>query len=239
MPHFYHPEPYSTGQNIALPESLVRHIHVLRLRVGETITLFDGHGHSAHATLTDIQRRSITAHIQSIAPTQAPPSLPIILLQGISAAEKMDWVIQKSTELGVSHIVPFVAERSVRLEGDRAAKKTERWRDIAIAACEQSQRHHLPTITPTTHLQVALSELPETDTLRLMFSPHHAGKLTDHTAPSRLVLLIGPEGGLSPKETELAEQHGFTPILLGQRILRTETAALAALAAAQTLWGDF
>lgn len=240
MPDFYVPAVFRTGERFVLPENVGRHIRVLRLREGDRVVLFDGRGVRASAVLCTLGRRETVVEIGGVE-TAAADGLEIVLLQGVSAAERMDWTVQKATELGVGRIIPFVARRSVlRLQGERAEKKVQRWREIAVSACEQCKRSRLPEIDGgMPDLAEALTRLPPTGQ-RLLLSPHRAGRMADLPAPTTgVAVLVGPEGGLTEEEEVLALAQGFAPVLLGPRVLRTETAAVAALTAVQVLWGDF
>lgn len=239
MPRFFVPAVLSPGQTLALPDSVVRHIHVLRLRPDSGIVLFNGDGCSYPARLLNVDKRAAAAHILQVLPADSEPPLHITLVQAVSAGEKMDFTLQKSVELGVSEIWPVISERSVvRLSGERADKKTGRWQDIVISACEQSGRNLIPPVQPLQPFVEALLRLPEADA-RMILSPNRAGTLSRFAAPQRLILMVGPEGGWTAAEEEAAFAAGFQAVTLGPRILRTETAALAAIAAMQTLWGDF
>lgn len=239
MPRFYVPQAFAAGETVMLPENVCRHVQVLRLRAGDEVELFDGRGVCARAVLADIGRKQVAATVLAVSAQSRESPLEVVLVQAVSAAERMDFTLQKSTELGVSRIVPVLTERAtVRLQGERAEKKVQRWQEIVVAACEQCGRNQVPEVAPLGSLAQAFAALPE-EGLRLLMSPHRAGRLADLPPPRRVVLLVGPEGGLSEKEEKLALQHGFQAVLLGPRILRTETASLAALAAMQTLWGDF
>lgn len=239
MPRFYVPQAFAAGEAVILPENVCRHVQVLRLRAGDEVELFDGRGVCAGAVLAGISRKQVSAVVSSVSAISRESPLEVVLVQAVSAAERMDFTLQKSTELGVSRIVPVLTERAtVRLQGERAAKKVQRWQEIVVSACEQCGRNQVPEVASLESLESALAALPAGG-MRLLMSPHHAGRLADWPPPERVVLLVGPEGGLSAKEEELASQYGFRALLLGPRILRTETAALAALAAMQALWGDF
>lgn len=239
MPRFYVPAVLSAGGLLELPENVCRHIQVLRMRPGDGLDVFDGCGVCARAVLRELGRRRAVCELLEVSAVSRESPLDITLVQAVSAAERMDFTLQKSTELGIGRIVPFTAERSgVRLLGERAENKVRRWQEIVIAACEQSGRNLLPPVQPITTLHQALADLPAGG-CRLLMSPHRAGRLADLPTPQRVVLLVGPEGGLSGAEEALALEHGFVPVLLGPRVLRTETASLAALAAMQTLWGDY
>lgn len=240
MPRFYLNTPLSAPAQTALPEHIVRHIHVLRLRVGEQITLFSGNGREYAAELLDIGKRQALCRILSErAPANESP-LHITLIQAISAAERMEFTLQKSVELGVTAIQPIISERSiVRLSGERADKRQRRWQDIVISACEQSGRNSVPEVLPLLPLRDYLTQTVPADTLRLIMSLNRAEKLSGFSPARRLSLMIGPEGGWTAAEETAAFEAGFQAFTLGPRVLRTETASLAAIAAMQTLWGDF
>jgi 16S rRNA (uracil1498-N3)-methyltransferase len=167
--------------------------------------------------------------------------LPIALAQSISSRERMDLTLQKATELGVAQIWPLATKRSlVRLSDERAERRVAHWQHLVAAACEQCGRNRLPEVHPPEPLPDWLSRLPaQNGALRLVLSPAASQRLAELAAPSSVLLLIGPEGGLTPDEVELAQHFGFVGVRLGPRILRTETAALAAISAIQALWGDF
>jgi 16S rRNA (uracil1498-N3)-methyltransferase len=168
--------------------------------------------------------------------------LYILLAQGLSSGDRMDLTLQKSVELGVAAIQPVATERSVvKLKNERAAKRAEHWQNLVISACEQCGRNRVPPVAPLLGLGEWLAQISQPgDELRLMLSPHAAVSLRELApANGRIMLLAGPEGGLAPGEVQSAQSRGFAPVRLGPRVLRTETAALAALAAIQALWGDF
>ena len=223
-----------------LPEALVHHIHVLRLPIGAHITLFNGSGDDFIAKLTDIGKRHAYCHILSAEHIVNESPLDITLVQAVSTGERMDFTIQKSVELGVKRIRPIISERcTVRLTGERADKRIRRWQDIAIAACEQSGRSVIPEILPILTLTDYLIQIPRNE-LHLLMSLNRARTLHDILpTPKRIHLMIGPEGGWSNNEECVAFKAGFQSLTLGKRVLRTETASLAAIAAMQTLWGDF
>lgn len=240
MPRFYLPENLSVGQTVALPDNIVRHLNVLRVRPNENITLFDGKGKAHAARLTVLEKRRAEAEIlhEETADTESP--LNITLIQSISSGERMDFTLQKSVELGVTAIQPVISERCiVRLDGERAAKRLARWQEIVISACEQSSRNTVPPVLPIIGYRKALDKMPSEST-KLIMSINRACKLSDIRHPSSaIVFMVGPEGGWTEQEEQQAFDAGFQAVTLGKRILRTETAALAALAAMQTLWGDF
>ena len=240
MPRFYLADALQPGQNISLPENVIRHLQVLRVREGEEITLFNGNGHSYPTRLLSLAKRQAVAEVLSEQTVDNESPLAISLIQAVSSGERMDFTLQKSVEMGVTEIFPVTSARSiVKLSGERAEKRQERWQDIVIAACEQCGRNRIPTVHPLLPLSQRLQQLPQSD-VRLLMGLHHPTSLKAiQPAPQRITLMIGPEGGWSPEEEAAAFQTGFQSILLGKRVLRTETAALAAIAAMQTLWGDF
>ncbi|HGO6872786.1 TPA: 16S rRNA (uracil(1498)-N(3))-methyltransferase [Neisseria meningitidis] len=240
MPRFYLPENLSVGQTVALPDNIVRHLNVLRVRPNENITLFDGKGKAHAAQLTVLEKRRAEAEIlrEETADTESP--LNITLIQSISSGDRMDFTLQKSVELGVTAIQPVISERCiVRLDGERTAKRLARWQEIVISACEQSGRNTVPPVLPIIGYREALDKMPSEST-KLIMSINRARKLGDIRQPSgAIVFMVGPEGGWTEQEEQQAFEAGFQAVTLGKRILRTETAPLAALAAMQTLWGDF
>lgn len=240
MPRFHLPENLSVGQNVALPDNIVRHLNVLRVRPNENITLFDGKGKAHAARLTVLEKRRAEAEILHEDTTDNESPLNITLIQSISSGERMDFTLQKSVELGVTAIQPVISERCiVRLDGERAAKRLARWQEIVISACEQSGRNTVPPVLPIIGYREALDKMPSEST-KLIMSINRARKLGDIRQPSgAIVFMIGPEGGWTEQEEQQAFDAGFQAVTLGKRILRTETAPLAALAAMQTLWGDF
>lgn len=238
---FYCPDPLAPGARFALPEQAAHHAaKVLRLREGDAITLFDGNGGEFPAVIEQIGKRDVIAKIGQHIPRECEAPLFVTLAQAISAGEKMDYTLQKATELGIAAIQPLESERSVvRLSGERAEKRAAHWQGVVISACEQSGRNRVPQVAPIRRYADWLGEAGKSG-LRLMLSPDAPQSLSDLPAPQQPVtLLIGPEGGFSENEVSAAKVCGFTPVRLGARILRTETAALAALAAMQALWGDF
>jgi 16S rRNA (uracil1498-N3)-methyltransferase len=231
----------AAGAEIALPEAAHRHlVQVLRLGVGETFTVFDGRRGEAEATLIAVDKRHSRARIGAVSQPQRESPLTITLLQCISKGERMDLTLQKAVELGVQAIQPVRSERSVvKLDAERWDKKMAHWQGILVAACEQSGRVMLPTLAPVAGLDTAIAQLPPA-TLKLALLPGEGRRLRELPPPTAgLALLIGPEGGLSEREITLAGAAGFQAVQLGPRVLRTETAGLATLAAAQALWGDW
>ncbi|HSN21370.1 MAG TPA: 16S rRNA (uracil(1498)-N(3))-methyltransferase [Usitatibacter sp.] len=227
------------GAQFALAPEAAQHVSkALRLKVGDALTVFDGRGGEFEAVIQRIDRDRVDVKVGAARDVERESALAIGLAQGLPEADKMDWIIQKAVELGVAWIQPLVCDRSVvRLSGERAARREAHWRRVALAACEQSGRNRIPEVRPTLGFQswIAVpSDLP-----RWMLKPD-APRLADHAPPgSPFELLVGPEGGLSERELDLALLRGCEPLSLGPRILRTETAPLAALAAIHALWGDF
>jgi len=231
----------TTGSEITLEPGPARHLlKVLRLGPNAPLKLFNGDGGEFAARLIHADKDRVTAKIEAKLAFEPPPSLPLLLLIGISKGERMDFAIQKAVELGVSRIQPLFCGRSVvQLKGERLQRRLDHWRGIIIGACEQSGRCRLPDLHPPTKLNTALDQSLGYD-CRLVLHHKGAKALKELDAPKKAVaLLIGPEGGLTPAELQLAQNAGFIPLRLGPRVLRTETAPLAALAAIQTLWGDF
>lgn len=239
-PRFYCREPLSPGAHLELPEPVARHaVRVLRLPPGAEIVLFDGRGGEYAARLERIERDRVVAAVGAWEAKECESTLPITLVQALQACEKMDYTIQKAVELGVVAIVPVESRRSVtRLSGDRAGKRVAHWQGVAASACEQCGRNQVPNVAPVERLENWLAR-PAGDTLRLMLAPGADLALSSLPPPGAVQLLVGAEGGLDGQELRAAELAGFRPVSLGPRILRTETAGLAALAAMQTLWGDF
>ncbi|MCP1659901.1 16S rRNA (uracil(1498)-N(3))-methyltransferase [Neisseria perflava] len=240
MPRFYLNTPLNAGQRIELPDNVVRHLNVLRVRAEKEIVLFNGDGKAYPARLTTLEKRRAEAEIlrADIANNESP--LNITLIQSVSSGERMDFTLQKSVELGVTAIQPVISERCVvRLNGERADKRVVRWQEIVIAACEQSGRNIVPQVLPLISYQQALQQMPSEKT-KLLMNLNRAQKLNQITPSSDgLIFMVGPEGGWTAQEEQQAFAAGFQAVTLGKRVLRTETAALAAIAAMQTLWGDF
>ena len=235
--------PLASGRRIALPPQAAQHVtRVLRLRSGAALTVFDGRGGEYAATLELAGRGAATVEIGEHRVIERESPLRITLLQGLARGERMDWVVQKATELGVQRIVPVATARSVvQLDAERGSKRTDHWLAVAAAACEQCGRNTLPEIAAPLALEAALREAAATG-LRLALHPDSGESLRNvlEVDPARpeVALLIGPEGGLDEAEIALTMQAGFRVVHLGPRVLRTETAGVAALAALQCLAGD-
>ena len=240
MPRFYVDFALSTDSVVELPDNVVRHLNVLRVKNTEEIVLFNGNGKSYPALPEVLEKRRASVRILREEATDNESPLNITLVQAVSAAERMDFTLQKSVELGVAEIRPVISERCVvRLSGERAEKRVARWQEIVVSACEQSGRNIVPKVLPLTTYAQALQQLPQ-ETTKLLMSLNRAQKLGDVRPQSgKVVFMVGPEGGWTEKEEQQAFDAGFQSVTLGKRVLRTETASLAAIAAMQTLWGDF
>ncbi len=242
-PRFYTPENLELGAITALPSSAATHAsRALRLEVNDNATLFNGDGFDYHCELVSISKSAVTAKVLAKLALNNESPINITLLQAISSGDRMDYTMQKAIELGVNKIQPINSQRSVvKLAGDRADKRVEHWQNIVFSACEQSGRATAPTVSAIASLGHWLSaNPPQSNQTRITLSPTATLKLQDLPKPTGPVyLLIGAEGGLTNDEIDLASQHGFTAVRLGNRVLRTETAALAAVAAMQVLWGDY
>jgi 16S rRNA (uracil1498-N3)-methyltransferase len=229
-----------TGQHLTVEGSAGNHIaRVLRLRAGDALTLFNGHGGEYGGSIEEIRRDTVTISVAERREVDRESPFQLTLVQGISRGERMDWVIQKATELGVSRVAPvFTARSVVHLDERQALRKIQHWRSIAIAACEQSGRNRLPQITEPIGLYQLLEQHTSGGT-SLLLSPAATLRLADvPDAALGATVLIGPEGGLADVEQEAALKSGFTPVRLGPRVLRTETAAVCALTALQQTFGD-
>jgi 16S rRNA (uracil1498-N3)-methyltransferase len=238
VPRFFAPVPLSLGAEIDLPERVARHCAVLRLRRGDAVVVFNGEGGEFSAELTRVSRGDSRACVISKQTPERESPLAIALAQCVSSGDRMDATLQKSTELGVSRIVPIASERSiVKLSSDRADRRVTHWRNVVIAACEQCGRNHVPEVAAIIDLDAFLDQA-DGDGLRLLLTPDADRSLKQLEPPSKLTLLVGPEGGLAPEERQRAEKRGFLPVRFGPRVLRTETAPLATIAAMQALWGD-
>lgn len=240
MPRFYVDFALSPDSVVELPDNVVRHLNVLRVKNTEEIVLFNGNGKSYPALPEVLEKRRVSVRILREESTDNESPLNITLVQAVSAAERMDFTLQKSVELGVAEIRPVISERCVvRLSGERAEKRVARWQEIVVSACEQSGRNIVPKVLPLTTYAQALQQLPQ-ETTKLLMSLNRAQKLSDVQPQSgKVVFMVGPEGGWTEKEEQQAFDAGFQSVTLGKRVLRTETASLAAIAAMQTLWGDF
>jgi 16S rRNA (uracil1498-N3)-methyltransferase len=246
MPRFYCDLPLATGHVVTLPDAVARHaIGVLRLRVGTAVTLFNGDGTEYRGVLEHTGGKGANVRLDSHHAPQRESRIEIRLAQGISSGERMDFTLQKAVELGITAIQPLMMRRTVvRLTEEKAVKRRQHWQGIVVSACEQSGRNHIPDVAPIADFGEWIRPfhaMPHDEgELRFLLDPEGDVTLRDLPPPERpVVLLIGPEGGFDPAERRLAHAAGFRGLRLGPRILRTETAALAALAAMQAVWGDF
>jgi 16S rRNA (uracil1498-N3)-methyltransferase len=233
------PQTLKEGESIALPPGAAHHVaRVLRLCAADPLVLFNGQGGEWDARIESITKSTVRARINAFHSTERESPLNITLVQGISRGERMDYTIQKAVELGVSAIVPVLTRRStVRLEADRSERRLEHWQKVVIGACEQCGRNRIPPIGPIQPLVQCLAR--SGPGLKFLLAPESSQTLSTLPAPTApIILLAGPEGGLSKEECPEATTAGYLPIRLGPRVLRTETAALVALSAMQTLWGD-
>ena len=229
----------AAGAALSLPEGTARHVQVLRLQPGHGITLFNGQGGEWDATITRMGRSDVEVTLDAHRPDEREAGRAVQLALGMPANERMDWLVEKATELGAASLQPLHTSRSVlRLAGERAEKKQKHWQSVAVAACEQCGGNRVPPVAPVQDIAAWLKALPPADpqapTLRCLLSlaPGSmplASALGNLPAAAPVCFLSGPEGGLSPAEETLALAHGFVPVTLGPRVLRAETAALAAL----------
>ena len=229
----------AAGAALSLPEGTARHVQVLRLQPGHEITLFNGQGGEWDATITRMGRSDVEVTLDAHRPDEREAGRAVQLALGMPANERMDWLVEKATELGAASLQPLHTSRSVlRLAGERAEKKQKHWQSVAVAACEQCGGNRVPPVAPVQDIAAWLKALPPADpqapALRCLLSlaPGSmplASVLSNLPATAPVCFLSGPEGGLSPAEETLALAHGFVPVTLGPRVLRAETAALAAL----------
>jgi 16S rRNA (uracil1498-N3)-methyltransferase len=233
--------PLAQGIELALPENAAQHLaRVLRLKVGDECVLFNGDGHDYPARIVAQDKRQLRVAVGAARDVDNESPLRLTLLQGVARGEKMDLILQKATELGVAAIAPLWSQRSeVKLDGDRAEKRLAHWRGVVVSACEQCGRVRVPAVAAPVPLAAALAALPAGG-VRLILDPD--GKLASGTldidATTGVVLAVGPEGGWSPADHTQLQEAGFQGLRLGPRILRTETAGLAAIAALQSRFGD-
>ena len=236
------PDALAPGAQFALPAAAAHHLaRVLRAQVGDRVTLFDA-GNEFDAEITFIDRVGVTVKVGAGRAVDREMPLAVTLVQAVSSGERMDYTLQKATELGVAAVQPVFSARSVvRLGAERAERRTLHWQHVLAGACEQCGRNAVPPVAAPLDYRDWLGTLaaPAEGELRMLMSPRAEVRLADLPKPAAVMLLAGPEGGFAEDEVELALQRGFRAIRLGPRVLRTETAALAMLAAINTLWGDF
>ena len=240
-PRFHCPLPLAAGATIELPEGAAHHaLRVLRLKPGDPITLFDGDGGEYAATLERAGARRAVARIDAWHDVERESPLVVTVVQGLAGGERMDFALQKAVELGAAAVQPVATARSVtRLDAARADKRLVHWQQVAIAACEQCGRNRVPTVRPLQDLHAWL-RAPTQASLRLLFAPDATQAIGEVERPDGAIeLLVGAEGGLTSDETAAALRAQFRAVRMGPRVLRTETAALAALSALNALWGDW
>jgi len=239
IPRIFTEQNLLSGEHIELEESASHHLSkVLRMQAGRELILFNGAGGEFAATIHEVSKKYVTVSIGEHTIDNRESPLELDLAIGISRGERFEWVLQKATELGVTKITPLITERTeVKTGGDRQEKMQDRWQQILISACEQSQRNLLPKLS--TPIQIS-DWLPNvTSDLRFVLHHRDSKTLPAEQKPQSVTLLIGPEGGLSESEIELALAKNFNALTLGPRVLRTETAPVAAISLVQYLWGDF
>lgn len=241
IPRIYVPQPLRPGREVELPVQAGEHIaRVLRLDRGHPLRLFNGDGGEYSGELASLAKRSVTARVlESAAAPERESPLRITLGQGIARGEKMDWILQKATELGVACIVPLVTDRTeVKLDAERAERRLAHWEAVIASACEQCGRNRLPELAEPMKLADWAASLDDRSGVRLALDPHGDVSAREVAIGDLATLAVGPEGGLSEHDLATLDQAGFRGLRLGPRILRTETAGLAALAALQAIHGD-
>jgi 16S rRNA (uracil1498-N3)-methyltransferase len=224
---------------MALAPEAAQHVaKALRLKAGDSIVVFDGRGGEYEANIQRIDKDRVDVKVGAWRDVETEAALPMGLAQGLPEGDKMDWIIQKSVELGAAWIQPVVCDRSVvRLSAERAARREAHWRRVAVAACEQSGRNRVPEVRPTLAFMAWIAQPSAVQ--RWVLTPGAPALAAQPRPAGAIELLVGPEGGLSERERDLAVSQGFIPVSLGPRVMRTETAPLAAFAAVNALWGDF
>lgn len=242
IPRFHCPLPLSPGALVELPEAVAHHaLKVLRMKNGGVLVLFDGSGGEWQATLKIGAGGTARALIGEFRDVERESPLSVTLVQALPAGDKMDWVVEKCVELGVAAIQPVAAKRSIiRLSSERMARRVAHWNAIAVAACEQCGRNRVPRVLPILDLPEYLAHAQTQYACRLLLAPQGGQALRTLERPEGpLLVMVGPEGGWDEGEIAAAHAAGFTAVRLGPRVLRTETAGTALLAAMQALWGDF
>ncbi|SFN03051.1 16S rRNA (uracil1498-N3)-methyltransferase [Formivibrio citricus] len=240
MPRFYVDLPLDAGAQLELPETAARHVQVLRMQPGEPLVLFNGRGGEFAATVLKMGKRSVLVEVGAHDPVERESPLQLTIVQALSAAERMDYTVQKSAELGVTAIQPVISEFcQSRYSGERAEKRIAHWQAVAMSACEQCGRTRIPQILPILKYEDYLASAPAAD-LRVLLSPDgaiHHSRLP--TQASSVCVLIGAEGGFSRREESDAVEAGFIPLILGPRIFRTETVAPVIAGLLQSRYGDW
>lgn len=243
MPRFYCSQPLSNGATVDLPESVAHHLHVVRMQPGAALTLFDGRGGQYQAALLEIGKKRASATVLAHEAVEVELPYAVTLAQGLPEGSKMDWIIEKAVELGVAAVQPLAAQRSVvRLSGERLEKRHAHWQGVIVAASEQCGRNRLAALAPATDLKPWLATAPaqpRSAGRRILLSPRATESLAAWAhahPPQALTLLVGPEGGFTREEEDAALAAGALALSMGPRVLRTETAALAALAMLGGIW---
>lgn len=246
MPRFFVGSPLKSDDIIQLPDDVMRHVHVLRLQPGDSIVLFNGEGGEYSAELVEVERRTISVRVREFHAIDVEAPYNLTLAQGIAGGDKMDWLLEKAVELGVSSFVPLTTTRSVvRLSRERAERRHAHWQGIVRSSCEQCGRNTLPEVASVREIATWLATLPreaQHGEMRLLLSVRagiNFSALPVTPPHGRVTLLIGPEGGFSASEEAAAIAHGFVSIGLGPRVMRTETAGIAMLAALAGRWGGW
>jgi 16S rRNA (uracil1498-N3)-methyltransferase len=242
MPRFYCPHPLHAGATVDLPETVAHHLHVVRHQAGDELVLFNGEGGQARARLVEIGKRRASAQVFALEALEAELPYPVTLVQGLpEGSNKMDWIVEKAVELGVGAIVPLAAQRSVvRLSGERADKRLAHWQAVVVSASEQCGRNRLAEVAPVQDFGRWIVQPPAPDVTRILLSPRADASLAAWarvTPAHATCLLVGPEGGFSSEEEDAAIAAGALSLSMGPRVLRTETAGLAALAILAAAWG--
>lgn len=241
IPRIYQPVALAIGDVIELDNQATTHLtRVLRLRAGDELVVFNGEGGEFKARVAQVERRSSQVELLAFVECSKESSLEVVLVQGVSRGERMDYTVQKAVELGVTRIVPVITERTVvNIKGERQEKRQAHWQAVVNSACEQSGRNRVPEVAPIVSLHNWLATQDTTDAMKLVLHHRAETPLRDmQQTDGPVMLLIGPEGGLAPAEISAAQTAGYLPLRLGPRVMRTETAAVAALSVLQWLWGD-
>jgi 16S rRNA (uracil1498-N3)-methyltransferase len=240
MPRFYSASPLLPGSTVDLPEAVAHHLHVVRQQPGDALVLFNGDGGQVRARLVEVGKRRATAEVLAHEAVDAELPFRVTLAQGLPEGSKMDWIVEKAVELGVTAVQPLAARRSVvKLTGERADKRLAHWQAVVVSASEQCGRNRLADVAPLEEFGRWIGQ-PAGAAVRILLSPRADASLaqwTRVTAPCDVVLLVGPEGGFSAEEEDAAIAAGALPLSMGPRVLRTETAGLAALAILAGAWG--
>jgi 16S rRNA (uracil1498-N3)-methyltransferase len=239
MPRFHVPQPLAAGQQLELPPEVAHHINVVRMEPGDALTLFNGDGGEYTAVLTEVQKKKAWAELKVFDPREAELPFAVTLAQALPEGSKMDWIVEKAIELGVAAIQPLAARRCVvRLSAERAEKKLEHWNGIVVSAAEQCGRNRLANVAPPLEFRewIGQQDLHK----RVILTPRATQSLADwarHQPAQAVTIMVGPEGGFSDEEELEAVRQGALPLSMGQRVLRTETAALVAVSILSAAWG--